>query len=57
MNPSPIPFGSPEGSVRGQTEHPGPFHLLRPGMRYQAADSDQAQRSRAPKGATLFIVD
>lgn len=35
----------------------GSVFVLRPGMSYQVADGAEAHRSRAPKGATLFIVD
>ena len=35
----------------------GSVHVLRPGMSHQVADGAEAHRSRAPKGATLFIVD
>lgn len=35
----------------------GRVFTLKPGMSYQVADSAEAHRSRAPKGAKLFIVD
>lgn len=35
----------------------GRSYLLTPGMSYQVADGAEAHRSRAPVGATLFIVD
>jgi quercetin dioxygenase-like cupin family protein len=35
----------------------GRVFTLRPGMSYQVADQAEAHRSRAPKGAKLFIVD
>jgi hypothetical protein len=31
--------------------------VLKPGMSYQVADGAEPHRSRAPAGATLFIVD
>ena len=31
--------------------------VLTPGMSYEVADGDEAHRSEAPHGATLFIVD
>lgn len=35
----------------------GRVFVLKPGMSYQVADGAEAHRSRAPKGARLFIVD
>ena len=35
----------------------GRVMLLRAGMSYQVADNAEPHRSRAPKGARLFIVD
>jgi hypothetical protein len=35
----------------------GRVFVLTPGMSYQVADGAEAHRSRAPKGAKLFIVD
>ncbi|MGL4727597.1 MAG: DHCW motif cupin fold protein [Bosea sp. (in: a-proteobacteria)] len=35
----------------------GRRYVLTPGMSYQVADSAEAHRSTAPKGAKLFIVD
>ena len=35
----------------------GRVMLLRAGMSYQVADKAEPHRSRAPKGARLFIVD
>ncbi len=35
----------------------GRTHILTPGMSYQVADGAEPHRSRAPTGATLFIVD
>jgi len=35
----------------------GRVFMLTPGMSYQVADNAEAHRSRAPKGAKLFIVD
>lgn len=35
----------------------GRVFTLTPGMSYQVADRAEAHRSRAPKGARLFIVD
>lgn len=35
----------------------GSVSTLKPGMSYQVADGAMAHRSRAPAGATLFIVD
>ncbi|MFC5392950.1 DHCW motif cupin fold protein [Bosea vestrisii] len=35
----------------------GRVFLLRAGMSYQVADKAEPHRSRAPKGARLFIVD
>ncbi len=41
-----------------QTElRDGTHVVLRPGMSYHVADDTAAHRSRAPHGATLFIVD
>lgn len=35
----------------------GRVFTLKPGMTYQVADNAEAHRSKAPKGAKLFIVD
>jgi quercetin dioxygenase-like cupin family protein len=35
----------------------GRVFVLKPGMSYQVADNAEAHRSRAPRGARLFIVD
>ncbi len=35
----------------------GRVFVLRPGMSYQVADGVDAHRSRAPRGAKLFVVD
>lgn len=35
----------------------GRVFVLRPGTSYQVADDAEPHRSRAPSGATLFIVD
>jgi very-short-patch-repair endonuclease len=35
----------------------GRTFILTPGMSYQVADNAEAHRSRAPRGATLFVVD
>ncbi len=35
----------------------GRSFVLKPGMSYQVADGADAHRSRAPKGARLFVVD
>jgi quercetin dioxygenase-like cupin family protein len=45
-----------EGELETTLED-GRVFVLRPGMSYQVADQAEAHRSRAPKGAKLFIVD
>jgi hypothetical protein len=45
-----------EGYLETELED-GRVFTLRPGMSYQVADGAEAHRSRAPQGATLFIVD
>ena len=45
-----------EGELETTLED-GRVFTLKPGMSYQVADGAEAHRSRAPKGARLFIVD
>lgn len=45
-----------EGELHTELED-GRTFTLTPGMSYQVADDVDAHRSRAPKGAKLFIVD
>jgi quercetin dioxygenase-like cupin family protein len=45
-----------EGELITELED-GRVFTLKPGMSYQVADNAEPHRSRAPRGAKLFIVD